>query len=666
MKKRILILTGILALGIAYHLYIGQNYIKKEKKIIVQKVEGGKREKKEKKTKIEGKKVKTKEALMKMEDKYKYNWNLNDIYSDWSLWEKDFTKMGKMMNEINEYKSKISRDSKIFLEFLKLQEEVDILLYKVYLYPNMKKDLDGADQKSVENLQRIITLFSQYSTSTAWVTPEILTIPKRTMVSWVEENQDFKPYEFNLMELYRLQGHILDAKSEKLISYYGQYQGAPKSIYSELSTTDIKFGEVEFKDGTKLPMTYGNYSKVMATNMDQGERKKAFDTHYKTFEDYKNTYGAIYRSSLQRDFAVAQTRNYKTTLEAALEQNDIPTSVYENLVEVAKTNSEPLKRYTKLRKKILELESYHSYDGSIPLVDFQREYEYDDAKKYVYDSIAPLGKDYGSKMKTAISDGWIDVYESKGKRSGAYSVGVYGVHPYMLMNYNKTLDNVFTLAHELGHTMHTLLSSENQPFATHDYTIFVAEVASTFNERLLLDYMLKNTKDPKEKITLLQQAIRGITGTFYFQSLLADYELQAHRLVEEGQPVTPDVLSEIMKDLFREYYGDSVETDKVMEVLWARIPHFFNSPYYVYQYATCFASSSVFYDKITNESYSLEERNKVLEKYLTLLKSGGNDNPMNQLKKAGVDLSNKETVEAVTKDLDKLLDQLEEEINKLN
>ena len=656
MKKRILILTGILALGIVSHLYLGQNYIKKNNKITLQKT-------KEKKNKVNEEKTEIKEALTKL--KKKREWNLSDIYGDWSLWEKDFIKIGRMMDEINQYKGNISRDPETFIEFLKLQEKVEILSYKIYLYPNMKKDLDGTDQKAIENLQRIITLFSQYSTSTAWITPEILTISKETMINWIEKNKDFKPYEFNLRELYRLQGHILDAKSEKLISYYSQYQGAPKSIYSELSTTDIKFGEVEFKDGTKIPMTYGNYSKVMVTNMDQEERKKAFDTHYKTFEDYKNTYGAIYRSLLQRDFAVAQTRNYSSTLEGALKQNDIPTSVYENLIEVAKRNSEPLKRYSRLRKKILGLESYHNYDGSIPLVDFQKEYEYDDAKQYVYNSVSPLGEDYSKKMKKAISDGWIDVYESKGKRSGAYSVGVYGVHPYMLMNYNKTLASVFTLAHELGHTMHTLLSNENQPFATHDYTIFVAEVASTFNERLLLDYMLKNTKDPKERITLLQQAIRGITGTFYFQSLLADYELQAHRLVEEGKPITPDVLSGIMVELFREYYGDSIETDKIMEVLWARIPHFFNSPYYVYQYATCFASSSVFYDRITNETYSLKEREKALKKYLTLLKSGGNDNPMNQLKKAGVDLSKKESIEAITKDLDKLLDQLEEEIDKL-
>ncbi len=661
MKKRVLLLTGILALGVIAHFYLEQNYPKNSGKVdknIVQK-KSKKVEKKEKEI-IENNLMK---GDKQMEDKY--SWNLDDIYKSWDLWEEDFKKLDSLMKEVEKYKGRLGENPDTFIEFLKLQEKADILSYKVYLYPNMKKDLDGSDGVAVDKLQRIITLFSQYSTATAWINPEILSISEETMKTWIAENKELKPYEFNLMEIYRLQSHVLDSKSEKLISYYSQYQGAPRSIYSELSTTDIKFHEVNFENGEKLPMTYGNYSKIMATNLNQDERKKAFDAHYQTFEDYKNTYGAIYRSSLQRDFAVAQTRNYNSTLEAALEKNNIPTSVYETLIEVAKTNSEPLKRYAKLRKELLGLEEYHSYDGSIPLVDFQKEYSYEEAKKYVYDSISPLGKDYAKKMEMALDDGWIDVYEAKGKRSGAYSVGVYGVHPYMLMNYNGTLDNVFTLAHELGHTMHTLLSSENQPFATHDYTIFVAEVASTFNERLLLDYMLKNTTDPYERITLLQQAIRGITGTFYFQSLLADYELQAHKLVEEGKPVTPDVLSNIMANLFKEYYGDSTETDKIMEVLWARIPHFFNSPYYVYQYATCFASSSVFHDKITNEKYSESERNKSLEKYLTLLKSGGNDNPMNQLKKAGVDLSKKETVEAVTKDLDKLLDQLEEEIKKI-
>ena len=279
-------------------------------------------------------------------------------------------------------------------------------------------------------------------------------------------------------------------------------------------------------------------------------------------------------------------------------------------------------------------------------------------------SVQPLGSDYEKKMENALANGWLDVFETKGKRSGAYSAGVYGVHPYMLLNYNDTLDSVFTLGHELGHTLHTLYSSENQPFAMHDYTIFVAEVASTFNERLLLDSMLENTKDPKERIALLEQAIKNITGTFYFQALLADYEYQAHKLADEGKPITPEVLGGIMKQLFKDYYGDEMVEDELLYSAWARIPHFYNSPFYVYQYATCFASSAVLYDKVVNEK-NKDKKEQARIKYLELLSSGGSDFPMNQLKKAGVDLEKKETVKAVGKQLNELLDKLEREIKNL-
>jgi oligoendopeptidase F len=406
MKKRILLLTGILALGVIAHFYLDQNYPnnsgESDKNIVQNKSE--KVQKKEKEI-VDTKLVKGDEKV-----KDKYSWNLDDIYKSWDLWDEDFAKLDNLMKEVEKYKGRLNENPDTFIKFLKLQEKADILSYKVYLYPNMKKDLNGNDGVAVDKLQRIMTLFSQYSTATAWVNPEILSIPEDTMKSWIAENEELKPYKFNLLEIYRLQSHVLDSKSEKLISYYNQFQGAPKSIYSELSTTDVKFHEVTFKDGNKLPMTYGNYSKVMATNLDQDERKKAFDAHYKTFEDYKNTYGAIYRSSLQRDFAVAQTRNYNSTLEAALEKNNIPTSVYDTLIEVAKKNSEPLKRYARLRKELLGLEEYHSYDGSIPLVDFQKDYDYEEAKEYVYNSISPLGEDYAKKMEMALDDGWIDAF----------------------------------------------------------------------------------------------------------------------------------------------------------------------------------------------------------------------------------------------------------------
>jgi oligoendopeptidase F len=347
-----------------------------------------------------------------------------------------------------------------------------------------------------------------------------------------------------------------------------------------------------------------------------------------------------------------------------LEGNNIPVAVYENLVNTVKTNTEPLKRYQKLRKKVLGLEKYYSFDGSMPLTDFDKEYEYEDAKQWVIGSVEPLGADYQDKIKTAFAGGWLDVFENTGKRSGAYSASVYGVHPYMLLNYNKTLDNVFTLGHELGHTMHTLLSNENQPFATSSYTIFVAEVASTFNEALLLEYLLERTTDPKERISLLQQSIRGITGTFYFQTLLADFELQAHKLAEAGKPITANVLSSIMEELYDTYYGDSQEKDEFLKFVWARIPHIYRSPFYVYQYATCFVSSAQVYKQVSEADDA--DRKNIIDNYLDLLKSGGNDYPMEQLKKAGADLTKPETMMAVINQMNNLVTRLEKEIESLN
>jgi len=317
----------------------------------------------------------------------------------------------------------------------------------------------------------------------------------------------------------------------------------------------------------------------------------------------------------------------------------------------------------RLRKEALGLETYHLYDGRIPIVDFDKKYEYDDISDWILDSVKPLGKDYQEKMRDAFNGGWIDVYENEGKRSGAFSAGVYGVHPYMLMNYNETLESVFTLAHEAGHTMHTIYSHENQPFATAGYTIFVAEVASTLNEALFLDYMFKRSKDPKERIALLQQAIDNIFGTFYTQVLFADFEQRAHRLVEQGQPITAEVLRNLYLDLVKEYYGDAVMVDDLYGALFARISHFYGSPYYVYKYATCFASSAKLVREITSDDK--KTRDASLERYLTLLKSGGNDYPMEQLKKAGVDLSQPETIQAIVDQLSDLVTRLEGELANL-
>ena len=590
-----------------------------------------------------------------------YKWNLSDIYENYSAWEKDFEKVGELKRELAKFKGKFGNEGKL-LEFFQKQEEMDKISYKLYRYPQLARDLNSSDKEAVEYLQKVQFLFAEISTELSWVNSELVD-NRENIEKWIEK-KEFDDYRFGLKNLFRLQKHILEEKESKLLSYYSSFFSAPRSIYSEVTVTDVEWPQVTLSSGEKVDVTPANYSKILSTNRNQEDRKTMFQTFYTIYEKKKNTIAAIYNSILQKGIASKKAYNYDSFLLSHLESDNIPEEIYLNLVNTAKNNTKPLQRYLKLRKKILGLEKYYNFDGSINLIEFDKEYEYDDAKEIVLNSVAPLGKDYVEKMKKAISEGWLDVFEAKGKRTGAYSAGVYGVHPYMLLNYNKTLDSVFTLAHELGHTLHTLYSDENQPFSMADYTIFVAEVASTFNERLLLDYMLENTNDPKERIALLEQEIGNIVGTFYFQALLADYEYQAHKLAEAGEPITAEVLSKIMEDLFDKYYGDIIEKDDLIYIFWARVPHFFNSPFYVYQYATCFASSAILYEKMINSSDESEKK-QTLDKYIQLLSSGGNDFPMEQLKKAGVDLSKIETIEAVAKQFDLLLDKLEAEIGKL-
>ena len=602
-----------------------------------------------------------KEELKRDNIGQEYKWNLSDIYENYSAWEKDFEKVGELKGELAKFKGQFGNEGKL-LEFFQKQEEMDKISYKLYRYPQLARDLNSSDKEAVEHLQKVQFLFAEISTELSWVNSELVD-NRENIEKWIEK-REFDDYRFGLKNLFRLQKHILEEKESKLLSYYSSFFSAPRSIYSEVTVTDVEWPQVTLSSGEKVDVTPANYSKILSTNRNQEDRKLMFQTFYTIYEKKKNTIAAIYNSILQKGIASKKAYNYDSFLLSHLESDNIPEEIYLNLVNTAKNNTKPLQRYLKLRKKILGLEKYYNFDGSINLIEFDKEYEYDDAKEIVLNSVAPLGKDYVEKMKKAISEGWLDVFEAKGKRTGAYSAGVYGVHPYMLLNYNKTLDSVFTLAHELGHTLHTLYSDENQPFSMADYTIFVAEVASTFNERLLLDYMLENTNDPKERIALLEQEIGNIVGTFYFQALLADYEYQAHKLAEAGEPITAEVLSKITEDLFDKYYGDIIEKDDLIYIFWARVPHFFNSPFYVYQYATCFASSAILYEKMINSSDE-SKRKETLDKYIQLLSSGGNDFPMEQLKKAGVDLSKIETIEAVAKQFDLLLDKLEVEIGKL-
>ena len=592
----------------------------------------------------------------------KYKWNTEDIYKNWEEWQKDIDEMKDILKEIPQYEEKIKESSSDFIKLTKLDEKLSRILEKAYLYPYMLKDLDSTDQFISQKLQEVEYLYAQINMATSWISPKILEIPKEIMEKWIDENEELKEHRFNLMELYRLRTHVLDKDKEKLLSHFSQYMGAVNDIYDELSTSDIIWNEVELSTGEKVQVTNGMYSKILEGNKNQDDRRKAFEALYGSYNINKNTYSAIYKGILQRDVAGMKAKNFVSTVEKALEPNNIPVKVYENLINSAKENSEPLKRYIKFRKDYLKLNSYHYYDNQVKLADYTREFSYEEAKDIVLKSVKPLGADYEKNLEKALGEGWLDVYETPNKRSGAYSLNIYDVHPYMLLNYNGTMDSVFTLAHELGHTLHSMYSTEYQPYATNDYTIFVAEVASTFNERLLLDHMLKNTENREERTALIEEAIGNIMGTYYLQALFAAYEYEAHKLAEEGNPVTPDILSEIMTKLFAEYFGEELVMDELQKIIWARIPHFFNSPYYVYQYATSFAASSRLYEKVTGENYSGAEREEARKKYIELLKSGGNNYPIEQLKLAGVNLEEKENFEAVAHEMNRLVDLLEREL----
>jgi oligoendopeptidase F len=593
-----------------------------------------------------------------------FRWDFSAIYPSWAAWEDGMKEFDAKVDAFSKLKGTLaSGGAAQLLKAYQSYDDIGKLEYRLYRYPQLQRDVDTRDQAVAGRFQRIGAADAKYRTATAWFEPELLTIPEPTVASWIAATPALAPYRFTILDAFRRKAHVLDDRGEHLLSLAGQFNGAPRSIYQELSTSDIKFPTLRLEDGKDVVLSPANYGALLEKSRSQAERGKAAALHVGTYGATANTYGAIYNGLLQRDWFLAQARNFPTTLDAALDDNAIPTGVVETLIEATRAGNAPLQRYARLRQKLLGLPSYHLYDGYVPLFHSDKSYPYDDARALATASVAPLGEEYVSRYKRFISGGRVDVYENEGKRSGAYNAGVYGVGPYLLMNYNDTLDAAFTFAHEAGHAMHTVLSYENQPFVTADYTIFVAEVASTTNERFLLDELLKRTTDPKERFLLLEHAAESIVGTFYTQVFFADFELRAHRLVEKGEPLTTEVLNDLYRAVLKDYWGDAVTVDDFYKYTWARIPHFFNTPYYVFQYATCFASSAQLYGAMTTGAP--EARKAATERYLTLLKSGGNDHPMAQLQKAGVDLTQRSTVQAVIDQMDKLVSQMEAEAAKI-
>lgn len=590
-------------------------------------------------------------------------WNLADIYPSWDAWQEGFTALQQAIADYVSRKGTLGRSPGDLLEALQTSDAMGQQAYRVWYYAALAHDEDQRDNEVSARRQQVQLLFAAWRQATAWFNPELLTVPIETLRAWMNESSDLAVYRFVTENLFRQQAHVLDERGEHLLSLASQFARVPDDAYEALSTADMRFPTITLTDGTAVQVTYPRYRALLATNRVQADRARAFEAHHEAYAATLNTYATLYAGVLQRGWYQAQARGYRSTLEAALFGDHIPTSVVETLIASTRAQVAPLQRYERLRRAALGLESYHVYDGAIPLVDYTEHYPYAQVAEWIRASVAPLGETYQARLGEAFSRRWIDRYENEGKRSGAYSASVYGVHPYVLMNYNDTLDSAFTLAHELGHSMHTVLAQERQPFVYADYTIFVAEVPSTLNEALLLDYRLAQSTDPLERAVLLQHAIDGITGTFYTQVMFADFELQAHRLAEASQPVTATVLSDLYLATLQAYHGDAIDYHPLARMTWARIPHFFGSPYYVYQYATCYASSARLLQGLRSEDEA--ERRDTVRRYLELLAAGGSDHPMALLQAAGIDLSEPSTVGAVGGQLDRLIDQLEDALRAL-
>ncbi|HEX2459132.1 MAG TPA: oligoendopeptidase F [Vicinamibacterales bacterium] len=590
----------------------------------------------------------------------KYKWDLGSICPDWDEWTAAYERLEVAVKAFPAFQGTLAAGPDQLLAAFRAMDDMGALSYRVWYFAALHYDEDQRDNDINARRQQVQILFARQQQSSSWFNPELLAIPFETIRGWLDARADLSMYRFAIESLFHEQEHVLDKDGERLLSFAGRFNSVPHDSYAALTTADMKFPSITLSTGEHVTLSYGQYRAILETNRHQEDRAAAYRTFHGAYAANQNTYAALYNGVLQRDWFHARARSYGSTLDAALHGNNIPPAVVENLIAVTRQGVEPLRRYHRLRRRVLGVDTYRLFDVFVPLVEHDVQYRYDDVGAWIVESVAPLGAEYQREVRRALEERWIDVFENAGKRHGAYSAPVYGAHPYMLLNYNETLDAVFTLAHEIGHSMHTLLAHRTQPFVYAGYTIFVAEVPSTLNEALFLDFMLERASSRAERTLLLQHAIDSIAGTFYTQVLFADFELQAHRLVEQDRPVTAETLNDAFRSLVRDYYGDAIDEEAVSAVTWARIPHFFSTPYYVYQYATCFASTARLMQDLRASDPA--RRDDAVARYLSLLRAGGSDYPMTLLARAGVDLSRPDTVHAVCTELDALVERLEHEL----
>ena len=586
-----------------------------------------------------------------IEDEYK--WNLEDIYPTFEDWEKDYQFVELGLEKFNKFRGQLGKSGKTILECFRFKEEISKSMDNIWVYTSLNKDSDTRVSESQGLFDRAQALYTKYGEATAFIEPELQTVSEKKLKSIISKTKGLEDYSHYFDDLMRQRAHTLSEKEEELLAMAGDLYRSPYKIYEALTTADLVFPMVINEEGDSIRLTRGRY-RLLLMSEDPDVRRRAFLARTEAFDKIKNTNAAVMNSSLKKDLFLARAKKYNSTIESALGADNVPVEVYDNLISTVYNHVGSLNRYMELRKKVLKLDEIHLYDTSVPLVeDIDINIPYEEAIITIVNALAPLGEDYVEMSKKALNSRWVDVYETEGKQSGAYSTGTYTSHPYMLMNYNGTMNHMFTLAHELGHSLHTYYANNSQPYATADYSIFVAEVASTFNESLLLDYLMKNTDDKKEKLVLLDQWINNYLGTVFGQVQFAEFERTAHQMVQDGIPITVESLNEVVHNLDTKWSGDVAVIDEGYSLNWGRIPHYYWN-FYVYKYATSYCASAALAKSV------IDGEEGAIDRFMTFLKSGGNDYPIEILKKAGVDMSSPEPIEQAMQIFDNLVIQLEE------
>jgi len=576
-------------------------------------------------------------------------WNLNDLYSDLRLWEKDYQHIEEMAEKLKTFDGQIRNGHSLY-QYLKQSEELSYVFNKLYAYAMLKVDEDTRETTSQSLLDKAKQLSVKVSSSTSFFMPFLLSLEEETLKSYINEEKGLDYFAEDLMESFRYKRHVLSKEQEEVLSQLGEALSVPSHTFGMINNADIKFGKVTDDNGEQVELTRGMYAKLIEDE-NREKRKEAYFAYYKPYLQLKNSIAATLSGAIKNNVTMAKIRHYPSALEKGLFGDRVPKEVYENLIATTKKNITPLHRYTKIRREKLKLDELHPYDMSVPLISGVKPViSYEEAYETMLKALSPLGKDYIQILREFRDARYIDVRETPGKRSGAYNLGVYGVHPFILLNHQDDLDSLFTLVHECGHGVHSMLSSKYQPQISAKYSIFVAEVASTVNEVLLINYLLKNEQDSNIRKHLLNHFIDQYKGTFFTQVMFAEFEKKTHEMAEAGIPLNVEVFNQTYETLFREYNGDTIVFDEQVKYGWSRIPHFYR-PFYVYKYATGYASAIHLATRI------FEGDEKTIQSYLEFLKSGCSDYPLELLKKTGVDLTISEPIENALKRFEELVDE---------